>query len=224
MLELNKIYCWDCLDILQNITDDYIIVTDPPFNVWYHYNNYKDNLSEEDYFERLSNIFLWNKFVCIHYPEQLHKLSIKLQKAPNKVVSWVYNSNTPKQHRDIAFFWIKPDFTQYWQPYKNPNDKRIKKRIEEWKTARMYDWWNINQVKNISLDKTNHPCQMPIEVMENIIKLLPKDKIIVDPFSWSGTTALACKNLWRNFIGIDISQEYVDIANKRLENTTVSLF
>jgi DNA modification methylase len=47
----------------------------------------------------------------------------------------------------------------------------------------MYDWWNINQVKNISLDKTNHPCQMPIEVMENIIKLLPKDKIIVDPFS-----------------------------------------
>jgi DNA modification methylase len=65
---------------------------------------------------------------------------------------------------------------------------------------------------------------MPIEVMENIIKLLPKDKIIVDPFSWSGTTALACKNLWRNFIGIDISQEYVDIANKRLENTTVSLF
>ena len=48
---------------------------------------------------------------------------------PTKVVSWVYNSNTAKQHRDIAFFKVKPDFRKVTQPYKNPNDKRIKERM-----------------------------------------------------------------------------------------------
>ena len=223
MLELNKIYCWDCLELIPQIEWDYIIVTDPPFNIWYHYNHYEDDLSEWDYYEWLWVIF-WNKpFVCVHYPEQLYKLSFQIWQFPEKIVSWVYNSNTAKQHRDIAFFGVKPDFKKLWQPYKNPTDKRIAKRIAEWKQARWYDWWNINQVKNVAKDKTAHPCQMPLEVMENIIKLLPEDKLIVDPFSWSWTTALACKNLWRKFIWIDLSQEYVDIANKRLDNTTVSL-
>jgi len=216
MLENDKIYCWDCSKILPLIEEDYIIVTDPPFNIWYHYNDYKDNLLEQNYYEWIWGIF-WNKpFVCIHYPEALHKLSFQIQKIPDKIVSRVYNSNTAKQHRDIAFFWIKPDFTKAGQPYKNPTDKRIAKRIAEWKEARLYDRRNINQVKNVSKDKTWHPCQMPLEVMENIIKLLPEGILIVDPFAGSWTTCLACKNLWRKFIGIDMSQEYVDIANKRL--------
>lgn len=216
--------CWDCLEILPKIEWNYIIVTDPPFNIGYHYNHYADDLSEWDYYERLWDVF-WNKsFVCIHYPEPLYKLSFQIWQFPEKVVSWVYNSNTAKQHRDIAFFWVKPDFKKLWQPYKNPTDKRIAKRIEDWKQARWYDRWNINQVKNVSKDKTSHPCQMPLEVMENIIRLLPKDKLIVDPFCWSWTTAVACKKLWRNFIGIDISQEYVDITNERLKNTEMSLF
>ena len=45
----------------------------------------------------------------------------------------------------------------------NPNDKRIQKRIAEGKTgAKLYDWWNVNQVKNNSKEKTAHPCQMPL--------------------------------------------------------------
>jgi len=39
---------------------------------------------------------------------------------------------------------------------------------------------------------------------------------VLDPFMGSGTTAVACKQLQRNFIGFEISQKYVDIANKRL--------
>ena len=104
------------------------------------------------------------------------------------------------------------------QPYKNPNDKRIKQRIAEGKTGcKLYDWWNINQVKNVSKDKTKHPCQMPLEVMKNIIGILSKDVIIVDPFMGSGTTGVACIELNRDFIGIELNTEYFEIAKKRLE-------
>ena len=58
---------------------------------------------------------------------------------------------------------------------------------------------------------------MSLEVMENIIKLLPEDKIIVDPFAGSGTTLLACKNLGRKYIGIEIDDKYIEIINKRLQ-------
>lgn len=215
-MELNKIIQGDCLEILQKIKGDFVIVTDPPFNIGYHYKNYSDNLEEDEYFSWLAKVFSYAPFVVIHYSESIYKLSWVVEKIPDKVISWVYNSNTAKQHRDIAFFGIKPDFRKLGQPYKNPTDKRIMKRIADGKTARGYDWWNINQVKNVSKDKTSHPCQMPLEVMENIIKLIPEDKIIVDPFAGSGTTGIACRNLGRNFILIEKESEYIEIIKKRL--------
>ena len=64
--------------------------------------------------------------------------------------------------------------------------------------------------------KTLDPCQMPLEVMKNIIGILPKDAIIIDPFMGSGTTGVACKELGRDFIGIEIDKEYFDIASERI--------
>lgn len=57
---------------------------------------------------------------------------------------------------------------------------------------------------------------MPVEVMKNIIGILPSDLLIVDPFMGSGTTGLACKELGRDFIGIEIDEQYYEIARKRL--------
>ena len=215
----------DCLELMKKVysqhnKDKIIIVTDPPFNIGYKYNSYKDNLKEEEYYKMLCKLLKGNKSVIIHYPENLHKLSIKLKNAPEKVISWVYNSNTGKQHRDIAFFNIKPDMSKVRQPYKNPNDKRIKERIARGCTgAKLYDWWNINQVKNVSKEKTEHPCQMPLEVMKKIIGILPEDYIICDPFMGSGTTGVACKKLNRNFIGIELDEKYFNIAKERINNT-----
>ena len=177
-------------------------------------------MEEWAYYEWLANVFttLWCPFVVIHYPEPLYMISFQTWIFPDKVVSRVYNSNTAKQHRDIAFFGVQPDFKKVRQPYKNPNDKRIKKLIAEWKTwGRLYDRWNINQVKNVSKKDNSHPCVMPLEVMKNIIWILPEDYIIVDPFMWSWTTAVACKELWRDFIWSEINQNYINIANKRLQ-------
>lgn len=232
-MEINRIYNIDAKTLVQNIFSDggvgkYIIVTDPPFNVWYHYEWFYDKQDEDVYYNDLTKILtcIWCPFVVIHYPESLYKLSYYTKTIPTKVVSRVYNSNTAKQHRDIWFFNIKPDFNKVKQPYKNPQDKRIKKRIAEWKTwGRLYDWWNINQVKNVSKKNIWHPCVMPLEVMTNIIGILPQDYIIIDPYMWSWTTAVACKKLNRNFIGCEINPDYIKIAEKRIaeENSKLIL-
>lgn len=221
-----KIYNAECLEFMQSQTfldltkeKKVCIITDPPFNVGYHYNKYKDNLTEEEYYNFLKSIFtMYNfPFVVIHYPEPLYKISFQTSRFPEKIVSWVYNSNTAKQHRDIAFFGIKPDFKKVIQPYKNPNDKRIKERIAKGCLGgKLYDWWNINQVKNVSKKENPHPCVMPLEVMKNIVGILPNDYIIFDPFMGSGTTAIACKELNRDFIGCEIDETYFEIAKKRI--------
>lgn len=223
-----KLFNYNCLDFLgsQDCQELFknrkvILVTDPPFNIGYHYKSYKDRLKEEDYLNFLDTVFTsirYEGLVIIHYPETLYKISFQIGLFPEKVVSWVYNSNTAKQHRDIAFFKVKPDFKKVRQPYKNPNDKRIQKRITKGCIgAKLYDWWNVNQVKNVSKEKTSHPCQMPLEVMKNIIGILPDDAIIFDPFMGSGTTAIACKELNRDFVGCEIDEDYFEITCERLK-------
>lgn len=221
-----KLFCGDCMDMLPDIRQElfeqqqkYIIVTDPPFNIGYKYNTYYDKMSEEGYREMLCEVFGWvsGPSVCIHYPEQLYQLAVDIGRPPTRVVSWVYNTNNRRQHRDIAFFGITPDFKRVLQPYKNPNDKRIKRLIANGSMGTpIYDWWNINIVKNVSKEKTAHPCQMPLQVMKNIIGVLPDDYIIIDPFMGSGTTGVACRQLNRKFIGIELDKEYYEIAHKRI--------
>ena len=217
-----KLYNDSCDNILPTLDlSNAIIVSDPPFNIGYHYDNYDDNMSEDEYYKWIGNIFSLCPSVVVHYPESLYKLAFQMGKFPERVVSWVYNSNTAKQHRDIAFFDVKPNFNQVRQPYKNPNDKRIKERIARGITgSKLYDWWNINQVKNVSKGKNgiNHPCVMPLEVMKNIVGILPKGKVIVDPFMGSGTTGVACKELGYDFIGIELDENYFKLAKERINN------
>lgn len=231
MVNIN-LYRNDCRLVLDDIKRDlqsqgkkYIMVSDPPFNIGYHYNEYHDKMSEGDYRQMLCDVFGSTQCsVVIHYPEQLYQLAIDIDKSPTKVVSWVYNTNNRKQHRDIAFFGITPDFKQVLQPYKNPNDKRIKRLIENGSQGTpIYDWWNINIVKNTSKEKTKHPCQMPLQVMKNIIGLLPDDYVIIDPFMGSGTTGVAAVELGRDFIGIELNIDYFDIAVDRLNTAKEQL-
>ena len=69
-------------------------------------------------------------------------------------------------------------------------------------------------VKNI------HPTCKPIALMEYLIKMVtPKDGTVLDPFMGSGTTGVACKNLNRNFIGIELDEDYFEIATQRINST-----
>jgi site-specific DNA-methyltransferase (adenine-specific) len=190
------------------------VVSDPPYNVGYHYDQFKDKMSESDYYSMMALVFK-GQSVIIHYPEAMHKISIAMGIAPERQVSWVYPSNTPRQHRSIAWYGCKPDFRKDGQDYRNPNDQRIAKRIAEGKRAKLYDWWQINQVKNVSSEKTEHPCQIPLSLMERLIKITPAT-IVLDPFAGSGTTLSACQNLGVKSIGVEISEKYCEIMANRL--------
>ena len=75
--------------------------------------------------------------------------------------------------------------------------------------------WNINPAR---AKKIGHPAPFPVELPQKFINLYSyKDDLILDPFIGSGTTAIAAKNLNRNFVGYEIEQEYINIANNRLE-------
>lgn len=112
-----KLYNMNCLDYLKSEQfqkdvggGQALIVTDPPFNVGYHYNTYKYKMSEQEYLSFLNKVFTTNDtpYVVIHYPESLYKIALYNGDVPTRVCSWVYNSNTAKQHRDIAFFGVLP--------------------------------------------------------------------------------------------------------------------
>lgn len=67
-------------------------------------------------------------------------------------------------------------------------------------------------------DGKEHPTQKPVEVMSWCIQQLPPNAMtILDPFMGSGTTGVACANLGRKFVGIEISESYFDIACRRIE-------
>jgi site-specific DNA-methyltransferase (adenine-specific) len=67
-----------------------------------------------------------------------------------------------------------------------------------------------------------HPTEKPLEIMKRLVEMLtPEGGTILDPFAGSGTTALACKELNRNYICIEKEREYVDIIHQRL-NTPIT--
>lgn len=68
-------------------------------------------------------------------------------------------------------------------------------------------------------NKFLHPTCKPLNIIETLIKNSSKEgNIILDTFLGSGTTAVACKNTNRNFIGFEINKKWFDIANNRLNN------
>ena len=80
---------------------------------------------------------------------------------------------------------------------------------------------NILSVDNDKNDHGLHETQKPIKLMECLVSLVTQERaIIIDPFAGSGTTCLAAKNLNRHYIGIEINEEYVAIAQKRLRDST----
>ena len=67
-------------------------------------------------------------------------------------------------------------------------------------------------------DGRKHPHQKPVSLIEVLLAKLPPDAAVADPFMGSGTTGVACANLGRKFIGIEIEPKYFDIACERIDN------
>ena len=223
-MELNKIYNVNCQEF--DYPDNSLIITDPPYNIGYDYKGHYIDRVEDGCYMSMFEIFRGKPCVFIHYPENTIESIVPVMGVPEKVVSWVYNSNIKREHRMISWYNCKPNFSKVKQPYKNLTDKRIIKRIEEGSNGtNLYDWWEIDLVKNASKEKTEYTNQIPEEVISNIIKITAnKDDLIIDPFNGSGTTCVVAQKLGFNWIGLDVSKEAVKIANNRLKPLLNNLF
>jgi len=189
---LNKIICGDCLEIMKKIPDKGIdfIFTSPPYKDKDVIGNYWGFY--EKFINEISRITKDYAFV-FHSSVRLIEL-IKKFKSPFRILIW------NKVFTQTAF---------RWEPI------LIYKFTEEY-SINKFLWKDIFSVVPIRGSEQVVPYENPLKLYSLIISRIPENKIILDPFCGSGTTAMACKNLHRNFIGIEINKDYCKIAEDRL--------
>jgi hypothetical protein len=80
-----------------------------------------------------------------------------------------------------------------------------------------FDYKHDTYIVDNKNEEMLHPSQKPLSVVEHLVSCLsPVDGLLFDGFAGSGTTAVACKNTGRNFVAVEISPDYCEIARKRL--------
>lgn len=114
---------------------------------------------------------------------------------------------------------------------RDENGKSIYKKDEngnvilgkEKKGVPLSDVWEIPYLNPKAKERTGYPTQKPVLLLNQIINIVTEEgDLVIDPFCGSGTTCVAAKSLKRNFIGIDISIDAVELANIRLKEMIIS--
>ena len=246
-LPLNTIIQGDCLDVMRGWPDNCVeaVVTDPPYNIGYGYDVYADNLDDEDYYrwqlavvdECARLLRPSGSVLYLQYPEFASRMFWAAHESTvltgHKLIAWIYHPHTggiPLRKGTRLWAWLSKGDPFYnmdatYGQYRNPDDPRIRVRIEDGQRPIDYDWWCYEQVKNVSLEKTAHPCQLPEQMIRRVVSLVtPKGGTVLDPFCGSGTTCVAAKREGFDYIGIDISPEYCEIARRRVAATEKNLF
>lgn len=246
MLELNKIYQGDCLEVMKSIDDNSIdmILCDLPYgttdcywdviipfnNLWKEYNRIiKFNsaivlTSSQPFTSELihSNIknfkysWIWNKVSGSNFQlAKIHPLKIhedicvfSYGKVPYYPIMELADlSKNHKQGNAVngGMCHLASGITKYSKDY--DNTKRYPKSII-----------TISRLsKECNSHSRLHPTQKPVALFEYLIKTYTNEgNLVLDNCIGSGTTAIACINTNRNFIGIEKEKKYVDIANMRI--------
>ena len=237
-MEINKIYNENNLETMAKMPDNFVdlIVTSPPYNKGYwssnrnlnngfktkarriDYENYSDNLNPKDYEEWQRNFIKeclrilkpTGSFFYNHQPIQKNHQEVNplfIYDFPLKQTIIWNRKNTPKLDKSYFF-----PITEYIFWLQKEKDSRVK-------FNRKKALFNTN-VWNISPDvKNKFPAPFPEELVNNcILSCTEENDLVYDPFMGSGTTAKMAILNNRNWIGSEISNEYCEIINKRLEN------
>lgn len=94
---------------------------------------------------------------------------------------------------------------------------------KEKKGVPLSDVWEIPYLNPKAKERTGYPTQKPVLLLNQILNIVTDEgDLVVDPFCGSGTTCVSAKSLKRQFIGIDISKDAVELANSRLEEMVIS--
>ncbi len=220
MLELNKIYCGDCLDLMKQIPDKSIdlVLTDPPY--W---------ISADKNMKKQANTKYWNWAA--------YKKDYWDTNRDSDIPSKEYFDEIIRISKNAIIFWWNYFIETLrnsscwivWDKNNGDNDFADCElaRTNFTSAVRMYKYTRNGMIQEDMSNKEvrEHPTQKPVALFKRILENYSEPWMtILDPFLWSWTTAIACKQMDRNFIGIEKEQKYVDIANKRLQYTQTSLF
>lgn len=202
--ELGVLYHGDCLEILPQIEEVDLVLTDPPYGMSYLSNYYKhgnphkavhgDNQYPIEILERCINLATCAVFAFCRW-DNLNDIP-----KPKSFIVWMKNNWTAGD--------LEHEYGQQWEGiafYPQKGHKFIKRLPD------------IIDCRRVPPTQILHPTEKPINLIEALIRNNSGD-LIFDPYLGSGTTAVACERLGRKWIGIEISKEYCDVAIKRIES------
>ena len=209
-------------------------ILDPPYNISFNYkSSFKDNKKAAVYASELIEILFRVKdhmvedgsVFIIHYPDMIARLLKDIEMTGLKLyqwITWVYPSNIGHSKKKFTrasrcILWLtkgQPKFNHMatYQPYRNPNDKRIKQRMAEGHLGVVhYDWWDINLCKNVSEDYRGFVNQIPYKLLERLIlHTTDEGDWVGDCFAGSGSTIAAALKNNRHGWGCDINPDCED--------------
>ena len=220
----NTIQCLDCIEGMQILPDKSfdLVIADPPYGISRDLNCEDERLGTT---AKLSfNFGKWDKFDMKWFGEAIKKTK-----------GWLVTFCAKK---DIGKYWdalekngfIAIDSAVWLKP--DPLPLNAKSRfLNAWEALvigkRPGAYFGSNYSHNVfkyqAPKRKNriHPTQKPLELIKEIIKLTTKQgDLVLDPFIGSGTTAIACRQLGRDFIGFEIDKDYFIKANRRIKESS----
>lgn len=238
---LNKIYAENCLDTMKRMPDNFVdlVVTSPPYDDLRKYNGYSFDFESiaEDLFRILKpgGVVVWVVGDAVKngtesgssFRQALHFMSLGF----NLHDTMIYEKNSPAyparasgnrytQIFEYMFIFSKGkpkaakmicDKPNKWAGFKDFSGK-LKNPVPEF-SPRNNIWRYVT-----SFNGVKHPAPFPEQLaIDHIQSWSDVGDVIYDPFMGSGTTAKAAVLLNRDWVGSEISAEYVEIAEKRLE-------
>ena len=236
-----KLYHNDCIDILKNMVDnnvvvDHIICDLPYFQVIKDdFDNQWDSVeSYVDWFNSLlqyvkqiikpgGNIIL---FCSRQNMWRMCRMLYENEFEENRTIIWARKRGFNNTRGKALASGYEPIL--FWSNGKSNTFNNIKIKVDsnrpEYKTGILKDgitlsdvWTDIPALPHNAKEKVDHPTQKPIKLMERIISLFTSEgDTILDFCMGSGSTGVACKNLNRNFIGIEKDLNYFNISKERL--------
>ena len=224
---LNKIIQGDCLEVMKEMPDKCVdlVVTSPPYNVG------KNNMTENKYGggDDMTQVeyYVWTKKIIDELLRVSETIFYNIQMLSDNKRTVLSLLGEYKNYIKDIIVWNKNQVAPAIEPgVMNSkfefiiifsNDRPEKRKFTKANFRGTFN--NVMSGKNASDNKfsNEHKATFPIYLPRIIIEnFSDEDSIILDPFFGLGTTAIACQETHRNFIGIEISPEYCKIAEERL--------
>ncbi len=234
MLEVNNIYNMDCLDgmrlmLHQGIKVD-CVITDPPYLIDYK-TNYRQNKDHKfcKAIENDNNPQLIIDLMPLLYEVMKENTPLYMFCGSDYIDFFMQEVKKYFTLKNIIV-WDKGNHTagdlqaQYGKRYEFIIYANKGRALFNAGVNRDVDIWRVPRVAG---NEQIHQNQKPIDLISKILNIHSKQgDLILDPFMGSGTTAVVCHKLQRNYMGFEIDHEYFEIASKRIESETaqISLF